>query len=134
MSNTQTVQARTPWKSVDFIINLILLALSAFGFTQEQAGQIAPVMIGIAGAIGILRDFFKDAKFVGIAAWLKDSNTWSYIASAVVAVFPAGAALIEPLKGVSDAIVSGNFASIITALFALGTIIFNLVKNRPNPA
>ena len=130
-NTTQAVKVATPWRSVDFVINLILLALSAFGFTQEQAGQLIPVMIGIAGAIGILRDFLKDAKFVGFAKWIKDPNTWSYIAAAVVAVFPAGAALIEPLKSVSDAIISGNFAGIITALFALGTIIFNLVKNKP---
>jgi len=122
------------WKRENFLFNLIMLVGVGFGLSTGLASETVAYLLGVVGLIGNIRLFLKDAKFVGVLNWLKNSNTWTYLAGIVTAFSPQLESLVPALRSLFDAIFSKNYGAIITALFALGSIIWGLVKNPPKPA
>lgn len=122
----QTATTGVNWRSNDFWLTLILLLGSLFGLSQDQGTQIAGTIVGVVGVLGVLRDFFKDAKFVGLRAWLSDTNTWAYIGATVSLFLPQAGALVPALQELSNALLSGNFSKIIVAGLSLITLVYNL--------
>jgi len=119
------------WNRQNFLFSIIMLVGVAFGLSTDLANEVVGYVLGLVGIIGNLRLFFKDAKFVGLLAWLKNPNTWAYLAGIITAFSPQLETLIPALRSLFDAIITKNYGSIITALFALGSIIWGLVKNPP---
>lgn len=122
------------WKRENFLFSLIMLVGVGFGLTTDIANDVVAYLLGIVGLIGNVRLFLKDAKFVGFIAWLQNPNTWGYLLGILTAFSPALGDLVPSLKELFDAIISKNYGAIITSLFALGSIIWGLVKNPPKPA
>ena len=119
----------------NFLTVAILLAASIVGGMQEElAGQIAVLISGIIGAFGGLRNWFKGIKLTTGKSWIGDPNNWAYLSAVVLAVLPKFADFVPAVKDLANAIISGNWSSIITAGLSLLTMIYYLViKNRPNP-
>ncbi len=123
MSSTATPQS--PWTGTNVYLQLILLFTSVFGaMSPEVAAQIVGAGAGIVGAFSLVRTWVISAKFTTGKAWIADPNNWSYLSAAVAAIIPAASGIVAPLKGVAEALVSGNWGSVITAVFALFSFIF----------
>lgn len=122
----QTTTSIINWQSKDFWFTLLMLIGSAFGLTADGGAQIAGVIVGIIGVVGIVRDFLKGAKFVGFRAWLADTNTWAYIAATVTLIVPQAAPLVPGLQELADALLSGNFSKIVVAGLSLLTLAYNI--------
>lgn len=123
MSNTATVQS--PWTGTNVYLQLILLLASIFGgITQDTAAFVVAAGAGIVGAIGALRTWVVQAKLTNAKSWIADPNNWTYLTAAIAAIIPTASGIVPPLRGVADALVSGNWGSVITAVFALFSFIF----------
>ena len=122
------------WTRDNFLFSLMMLVGVAFGLTTDIANDVVAYLLGVVGLIGNIRLFLKDAKFVGVLEWLKNPNTWTYLAGIITAFSPQLESLIPALRSLFDAIITKNYGTILTALFALGSIIWGLVKNPPKPA
>jgi len=122
------------WKRENFLFSLIMLIGVAFGLSTNIANDIVAYLLGVVGLVGNIRLFLKDAKFVGLIPWLKNPNTWTFLSGIITAISPKLETLVPALRSLFEAIATKNYGSIITALFALGSIIWGLVKNPPKPA
>jgi len=58
-------------------------------------------------------------------------SLWNYLAQIVTMMFGAQfAELLPPVQDLIEAIGAGNFQGILSAVFALGTIVFYLVRDN----
>ena len=121
-----------PWKSTNFILAVILAAGGLFvGFPEGEARVIVGSFATIIAAAGALREKLKAAT-VDWKTWLRSVNTWNYIATAVIAIFPAiPADLFQRLRDLADAALTGNWQGIATAMFSIGTMIYYLTRPKP---
>jgi hypothetical protein len=122
MSNT-TIQS--PWTGTNVYLQLILLLASIFGgITQDTAAFVVAAGAGIVGAIGAIRTWVVQAKLTSPKSWIADPNNWTYLTAALTAIIPAASGIVQPLKGVAEALVTGNWGAVITAGFALFSYVF----------
>jgi hypothetical protein len=119
----------------NFLTVSILLAASIVGGMQEElAGQIAVLISGIIGAFGGIRNWFKNIKLTNGKAWITDPNNWTYLSAVVLATLPQFADFVPPLKDLANAVLSGNWSSIITAgLSVLTMLYYFVIKNKVKP-
>lgn len=111
--------------STNFLAVLILLATSVVGgMSEDQATQIAGLLSGIIGAFAGVRNWLKNAKLTTGKAWIGDPNNWTYLSAVVGVLLPKAADLVPALQGLANAIVSGNWSSIITTGLGLLTLIY----------
>lgn len=122
MSNTTT---QSPWLGTNVYLQLILLVASIFGgISQDTAAVVVAAGAGIVGAVAALRTWVVQAKLTSAKSWIGDPNNWTYLTAAVAAIIPAASGIIQPLRGVADALVAGNWGAVITAGFALFSYVF----------
>lgn len=115
----------------NFWVNLLLLVGSLWGLENQTATTVVVAIFGVVGAFFSVRNFVVAAKYTGTKTWLSDPNTWSYLTAVVLAIIPSATDLVPALRDVTDALLSGNWASIITAGLSLLTIIYyRFVKNN----
>lgn len=119
----------------NFLTVAILLAASIVGGMQEElAGQIAVLISGIIGAFGSLRNWLKNVKLATGKSWIGDPNNWAYLSAVVMAVLPQFADFVPAIKDLANAIISGNWSSIITAGVSLLSLVYYLIiKNKIKP-
>ena len=123
----------TPWTGTNLWVNLLLLVGSVFGgLSGDLATQIVAALLGIVGAFFALRNWIVKAKFSAGKGWLTDPNTWTYLTAVLVAIAPKAADLIPQLRGLVEALYSGNWGSIITAAITLVSLIYYTFF-RPKP-
>lgn len=120
----------------NFIVVVILLATSVVGgMSEDLATQIAGLIAGLIGAFAGVRNWLKDAKLVTVKKWIGDPNNWTYLSAVVVAAIPKFADFVPALQDLANAIVSGNWGSMITAGVSLLTLVYYLVlKGKVKPA
>lgn len=104
------------------------------GFPQDEARWFVEALFGLVASAGLIREKVKDAK-IDWQAWIRSTNTWNYLAAALIAIIPAlPAELFQRLRDLADASLSANWQGIITALFSIGTIIYYAVVKKPGAA
>lgn len=120
------VQTKNWWESQGFLIGVITLLGSLWGFSEASATSLVVAVTGAVGALAAVLQFFKTSKFRGFAEVLRDGNTWAYLAATFGAFLPNAGELFPALRGVVDAIISKNFGLIISSLVALGVMVYNI--------
>ena len=138
VSKTVLVEkAQNPFKSTNFTLQTLLLlvfaVLELIGFPIEVANElkvfIEATLIGAIGFWGTIREWISKGVQV---AW--NGNVLTYVLAFAAAVVPWLAQYTDELStgisGVIEAIGSGNFTMIFTAVFTLGNIIWQIVQGR----
>jgi len=126
------------WKekflSTNFLLAVILLVGGLFvGFPAGEASKIVSGLFALIGSIGALRVFFKNAEF-DPKKWITNSNTWNYLATILISLFPVLTPDLFPaLRAIVEAAMGGNWQGILTAVMSLFTIIWNIVKKSKEP-
>jgi hypothetical protein len=120
------------WESTSFFISLAILIGGLWNNFPSNEAQIAvQYIIALVATGGTLRTFFKTAK-LDVVSWLQNSNTWQGLAVILTTWIPSlTPELFSGIEATVKAILSQNWQSIVSALFALATIIYNILKNRP---
>lgn len=123
------------WQSTNFWIAAVLAIGGLFvGFPQDEARWFVEALFGLVASVGLIREKVKDAK-IDWQAWIRSTNTWNYLAAALIAIIPAlPAELFQRLRDLADASLSANWQGIITALFSIGTIIYYAIVKKPGAA
>ena len=121
--------------SKNLIIHIILAIAGLFGaFAFEDAAQWVAIGTAAIAAFGVLREHFKNGKFD--SKKLFSANWLAYIAVIVAEltglVIPDE--LLTSIESLANAIGSGDWAGLLTILFTIGNIIYQMVKNRPEKA
>jgi hypothetical protein len=128
--------AWTPFKSTNFtlqsLLPLFLLIGAALNFPEDVTTSLF-AFIGATFAAGLgfwgtIREFFKDGfKLV----W--NSNVATYLVAVLAAIVPwvASYDIAPVLQNLVDAVLTGNFNLIFTALFAVGNILYKLITDKP---
>lgn len=106
------------------IVLLVLLTLAAsIGFSESIVENLFVAVVAAAGAI---REQLKDGiKF----RW--NSNVLTYISAAILMLFPYLDTLLPALEGLITALVKGQTDKILTAVFVLANILWQLVQKKP---
>lgn len=118
------------WQGTNFWIALVLLVGGFFvGFPEGDAvTAVNGIFAVVATAFGI-REKVKGT--ISFKQWITGSNTWNYIAAAVVSIIPAiPIELFQTLKDLLQAAVGGNWQGIAVGAFSLATILYNLFKRK----
>lgn len=120
--------------STNFILAVVLLFGGLFvGFPEGEARTLVAGLFTVIGSVGAFRVFFKNAEF-SPRKWITNSNTWNYLSTIFIALFPVLTPEFFPAaKNVLDAALTGNFQGILTALISLGTIVWNIFKTSQIP-
>lgn len=120
--------------STNFILAVVLLIGGLFvGFPEGEAAKVVQTMFTLIGSVGVFRTFFKNAEF-DPKKWITNSNTWNYLATIFIALFPAlTPEFFAAVKSVVEAGLGGNWQGILTALISLSTIIWNIFKTSQLP-
>lgn len=132
---TQGVTQNTsPFLSTNFILAVVLLFGGLFvGFPEGEARTLVAGLFTVIGSVGAFRVFLKNAEF-SPRKWITNSNTWNYLSTIFIALFPVLTPEFFPAaKNVLDAALTGNFQGILTALISLGTILWNIYKTSQIP-
>lgn len=120
--NTGTPSAAT---GTNVYVNLLLLIGSIFGgMSDSTATLIVAAGSGVIGAFFAIRNWIVNAKFSLNKSWIGDPNNWAYLTAVIVGLVPAASGLIEPLKGLAQALVAGNWGAIITGAVTLISLIY----------
>lgn len=129
MSNTPSA----PLTGTNVYAQALLLVASIFGgMSGDTAGTIVAAGAGVVAAFFAIRTWIVSAKFKTGKAWISDPNNWSYVTSIVVALLPSAADLIEPLRGLVNALVAGNWTNVITfGLSLLSIVYYTFFKKKP---
>lgn len=120
--------------STNFILAVLLLVGGLFvGFPKGEAEKVVASLFTLIGSVGAFRVFFKTAEFSPIK-WIQDSNTWNYLATIFIALFPVlTPEVFTALRAAIEAGMGGNWQGILTALISLATILWNVFKNAKLP-
>ena len=122
---------QSPFLGTNFWVNALLFIGSLWGLQAATANTVVVAIFGLVGAVFAVRSFVVSAKFAGFKTWAKDPNTWSYLSAIVLAILPAASDLVPALKDLTDAFISGNWASVITAGLSFLTIVYyRFFKNK----
>lgn len=134
MSTTTTTTASTSpkWLSTNFALNVILFIGGAFiGFSQGDAATGVGAIATLIGAVGAIREKIKG---VDIKGWLSSSNTWAYLGTLVVTFVPTlPVETFQHLGELARNVIGGNWQGILVSLFSIGTILYQLFKQKPAP-
>ena len=127
MSNAVNVKF---WQGTNFWIAIMLLIGGFFvGFPQEDAAGAVTGIFALVGTIFGIREKVKGT--VSFKDWITGSNTWNYIATAVIAIVPTiPSELFVSLRDVLQAAIGGNWQGIGIGIFSLATILYNLFKKK----
>lgn len=118
--------AKNFWESSGFLLSIVMLIGSAWGLKEQDGQAIVAAFTGLIATGATVWHFFKSSKFRGWLEWVKDSNTWNYMAGAVLVFLPNAGALFPALKGIVDAIIAKNLGLILSSVVTLGVVIFNV--------
>ena len=122
---------QSPFLGTNFWVNALLFIGSLWGLQAATANTVVVAVFGLVGAVFAVRGFVVSAKFAGFKTWAKDPNTWSYLSAIVLAILPTASDLVPALKDLTDAFISGNWASVITAGLSFLTIVYyRFFKNK----
>lgn len=132
MSNAQA--QKKWWESQGFLIALVALFGAFWGLKEDGATSIVMAVTGVVAAGAFLLQFFKTSKFQGVKDVLKNDNTWAYLATIIGSLLPNIEALLPSLRNVSDAIFSKDLGAIITAVFSLLVMAWNIWKSNGGSA
>jgi len=118
------------WQGTNFWVAIILLIGGFFvGFPQEDAVTAVNGVFALVATIFGIREKVKGT--VTFKEWIAGSNTWNYIAAAVVSIIPAiPLELFHSLKEILQAAVGGNWQGIAVGVFSLATIVYNIFKKK----
>lgn len=127
-----TLAKNPAWTGTNLYVHLLLLVGSLFGgMSNDTAGIIVAGGSGVVAAFFAIRNWVVNAHFATGKKWIGDPNNWTYLTAALTAIVPAASGLIQPLHSLADAIVSGNLGSILTAGFALLSLVYyTLIKPK----
>lgn len=106
------------------LVLLLLLALSAsLAFPESEVENLFTAIVAFAG---VAREWLKQGvKF----RW--NSNVFTYIAAAVLMLFPYLDELMPALEGLINALISGSTEKILTAVFVVANIVWQLFSTKP---
>lgn len=122
MSTTNTT---SPWTGTNIYGQILLLLASLFGgMSEETSGIIVAGGAGVVAAFLAIRNWIVTAKFDLKKSWVADPNNIAYLTAVVVAISPKFAELIPGLKGLFDALSTGNWGAIISAAVSVVSLIY----------
>jgi len=112
---------------------VLLLGGLFVGFPEGEANKVVSALFALIGSVGALRVFFKNAELRPIE-WIQNTNTWNYISTIFIALFPVlTPEIFQSVRAVIEQAMGGNWQGIFTALISLGTIIWNIFKKTQLP-
>lgn len=115
----------------NFWVNFLLLIGSLWGLNADTANTAVFAVFGLVAAAGAVRGAIVHAKFTGFKTWISSANTWSYLTGSLVMLVPAAEPLLPGLRGLSDALIEGNWSKILTAGLSLLTIVWYTFIKKP---
>jgi len=118
------------WESQGFFVALVALMGAFWGLSEDTAMSVVTAVTGLISAGALVLQFFKTSKFKGFKEVLSNSNTWAYLVTVIGSFLPNAGEIVASLRGVSDAVFSKNLGAILTALFTLGVMIYNIVIKK----
>lgn len=120
------------WQGTNFWIALVLAVGGLFvGFPQGEARDIVAAVFALIGAAGAIREKVKDLQ-IDWRAWLGSKNTWNYIATVFVSIFPMlPADLFARLADLFNALLGGNWQGVVTAVFSIATMLYYIFVKKP---
>lgn len=108
-----------------------ILVGSIWGITESEVSEFVVSMSGVIGFGLAFRERIK-ASTVDWLQWIRSPNTWNYVFAALAFIVPAiPAGLGDKVSALIEALISKNWASVISAgLALLSMIYFTLIKGR----
>lgn len=131
--NTVSINVKKFWQSSNFWATLALAIGGLFtGFNEELSNQFIAGIFTVLALGKQLHEFFKETgKFDKTKLW--SSNFWAYLGVIISGIVTVSLPpeLFESIRLVIKNAVEGNWQGILTALFTLGTILYNIfIKNK----
>ena len=109
----------------------LALAIGALfvGFPEDAAKETVSAIFAIFAAFRGVREWIKNNPKFKEEGEDNNSNFWAYLATAVTAAFPlVPIEIFDNLQAIIAAAIGGNWQGVFTALFALATILYNLLR------
>lgn len=104
------------------------------GVQESDISGVVSAVFGLIGGIGMLREKIK-ASNIDFRAWLQSRNTWNYISAAATAILPTiPLDLFARLNDLISSILGKNYQGIISAVIAIGVIIYYWVMGAKKTA
>ena len=117
------------WQGANFWVALTLAIGGLWaGFSESDAANAVGYVFALIGAIFAIREKVKGNK-IDWKQWISSRNTWNYIATVVISIFPAlTPELFVRLNELFAALIAGNWQGIVTALFSIATMLYYIVR------
>lgn len=128
MSNTQPVKF---YQGTNFWVSVVLFIGGLFvGFPTDMATETVEYWVaGIAGIFAV-REKLKDVQ-IDWRAWLQNPNTWAYLGTVITSLLPViPVDLFTDLAELAQSILGGNWQGVLVSLFAIGTMLFHLLRPK----
>lgn len=120
-------QVKKSLRGTNFWVAIFLFSTGIFvGFPDGAARDIVGGIFGTIGGIFAVREYLKSPA-IDLRAWLSSANTWNYLLTIVVSIFPMfPSVLLEDGRQVVDGLLAGNLQGTIIAGLSLLTKIYHL--------
>ncbi len=124
----EPAQAETKnwWESQGFFLSVVMIGGSMYGLSEDTASSLVSAVTGLIASGAAVFQFFKTSKFKGWVAVLRDGNTLQYLVGAVAVFLPNAGELFPALQGLVEAFLSKNLGLILSALFSVGVVLYNI--------
>lgn len=119
------------FKSTNFTLAVVLAIGGLWvGFPEGELRGIVEALFGIVAGAGLVREKLKSAT-VDWKAWIRSANTWNYIGTAVIAIFPAlPIDFFQRVRDLLDSALIGNWQGVVTSIFSLATILYYVLRPK----
>lgn len=133
---TQTITKSTPKVPVNFLTALVLLLLGLFKSganvpPETASGLVTSAIALIGGGVAIYNVFKVGGYGTDILGWIQNPNTWTHITAVlgylVPSLSPEASGAVQNLV---NALIGGNWAQVVPAVFALASILFFYFKKK----
>lgn len=119
------------WTGTNFWFASLMLIGSFFSLSAGVGEAVVLSAGSVVATVGLVREWLKtSAKAKSPLAWLKEANTWNYLAGVVAGIAPLFVDLIEPLRGVVDAVIVKDWGALATRIFTLATMLYYILIRR----
>lgn len=122
-----------PWYTSSNFWTFAALTIGALfvGFPEDAAKETVSAIVGLVASFRGVREWIKNQPKFKPVEEINRSNFWAYLATAVTAAVPLiPVEIFDNLQNIVENLIGGNWQGVLTGIFGLATILYNIFRNR----